>query len=101
MSRFRALLLCLCHHTLGAADHLLIDGTFGFTIEANLLESFTGQGLLKGEKGGLGHPKNKAIHRDGGGKLNAQSFYGHGHTKHKYLFSFPPYSRRGLASSPR
>lgn len=62
MSRFPALLLCLCHHTLGAADHLLIDGTFGFTIEANLLESFTGQGLLKGEEGGLGYPKNKAIH---------------------------------------
>lgn len=40
----------LYHHTLGAVERLFIDGTFGFTIEANLLESFTGQRLLKGER---------------------------------------------------
>lgn len=33
-----------------ALDRPLIDATFGFTIEANLLESFTGQGLFKGEE---------------------------------------------------
>lgn len=33
-----------------ALDRPLIDATFGSTIEANLLESFTGQGLFKGEE---------------------------------------------------
>lgn len=41
----------LRRRTRGAADRPLIDATFGFTIEANLLESFTGQGLFKGEEG--------------------------------------------------
>lgn len=37
--------------TLDAVDRPLIDATFSFTIEANLLESFTGQGPSKGEEG--------------------------------------------------
>lgn len=48
-----ALPLLLSHHTLGSAEHLLIDGTFGSTIAANLLESFTGQGLCRGNEGAL------------------------------------------------
>lgn len=47
----------LYHHTLGAVERLFIDGTFGFTIEANLLESFTGQRLPKGEEGALATTK--------------------------------------------
>lgn len=39
-----------CVHGRRALDRLLIDATFGFTIEANLFESFTGQGLFKGEE---------------------------------------------------
>lgn len=53
----------------GAADRPLIEATFGFTIEANLLESFTGQGLCKGEGGG-GAPAIRKIepsaHSEGG-----------------------------------
>lgn len=40
-----------------ALDLPLIDATFGFTIEANLLESFTGQGLFKGEEAALASRK--------------------------------------------
>ncbi|KAJ8344109.1 hypothetical protein SKAU_G00314380 [Synaphobranchus kaupii] len=37
----------LSHHALGSAERRLIDGTFGSTTEANLLESFTGlRGLV-------------------------------------------------------
>lgn len=74
-------------------ERLLIDGTFGFTIEANLLESFTGQGLLKGEEGALATGKIKPSTELGGGdKLNAQPFYDRRHTKHKYPFSLLQYS---------
>lgn len=51
----------LSHHTLDAAEQPLIDATFGSTIEANLLESFTGQRLLKDEEAAWAH-------QEGGGK---------------------------------
>lgn len=79
---------------------LLIDGTFGFTIEANLLESFTGQRLLKGEEGASATGKIKPSTELERGKLNAQSFYDRRHTKHKYPFSFLQYSPCDLASHP-
>lgn len=44
-----ALLPLVCHHTLGSSKRNLIDSTFGSTIAANLLESFTGQELCRGK----------------------------------------------------
>lgn len=42
----------LCRGAQRALDRPLIDATFGFTIKAKgaMLESFTGQGLFKGEE---------------------------------------------------
>lgn len=58
-SRVFALPPMLSHHTLGSAERPLIDGTFGSTIAANLLESFTGQGLCSGKEGALATGKIK------------------------------------------
>lgn len=49
----------VCHHTLGLAKHPLTDGTFGSTIAANLLESFTGQRLCRGKEGASATEKIK------------------------------------------
>lgn len=54
-----ALPLMLSHHTLGLAKCPRIDGTFGSTIAANLLESFTGQRLCRGKEGTLATRKIK------------------------------------------
>lgn len=57
--------MLLTHHTLGSAEHPPIDGTFGSTIAANLLESFTGQGLCRDREGTLDTGKIKSSNKVG------------------------------------